>query len=84
MWEGEGQKNITSHSLLTYYYDALCLTLFLILFIYLSCFEKKWKVMREEEGQKIAHRLIIKNECKNYVQKLYVKGKNVCKKKKCM
>ena len=34
------------------------LTLFLILFIYLSCFEKKWKVMCEGEGQKIAHHIL--------------------------
>ena len=71
-------------SLLTFYYDALCLTLFLILFTYLSCFEKEWKVIREE-GQKIAHHLSIKIErklCPKIVhkktQKLYVKGK------KCM
>ena len=33
--------DVLSHSLLTFYYNALCLTLFLILLIYLSSFEKK-------------------------------------------
>ena len=46
--------DVLLHSLLTFYYDALCLTLFLILFIYLSCFEKK--VESDEGGElKKAH-----------------------------
>ena len=40
--------------------------------------KKKWKVMWEEDGQKIAHHLGIKIERKKYVQKIvYKKTKKI-------